>query len=89
MKKHRSKIRKYDGSLLELATDIGDLRYDALADFLKHLSNKLREDGVADENRRRVKLSTTLYEASNFLGKAKIEIDESWKISKPFMNDYE
>ncbi|MEO1765306.1 MAG: pentapeptide repeat-containing protein [Cyanobacteria bacterium J06629_18] len=38
--KHKNYIEKYDGSLEHLAEDIGNLRYDALADLKRaHLDN--------------------------------------------------
>ena len=52
--KHKTYIEKYDGSLEELAEDIGNLRYDALTDLLKLLSAKLNKDSESDLFRNRV-----------------------------------
>ena len=49
---HKEQIDHYDGTLEQLAHEIGDLRYDALATFLRSLASKLASDGAADENRR-------------------------------------
>ena len=31
---HKEVVEKYDGTMIELAEDIGNLRYDALVEFL-------------------------------------------------------
>lgn len=68
----------YPGSLDQLATDLGNLRYDALADFLKKLADKLAKDSDADLSRHRVKLAAELAGASECVKRA-------WEICKPFM----
>lgn len=34
---HQTGVKKYEGTLNDLATDIGDLRYDVLSEFLELL----------------------------------------------------
>lgn len=80
---HFDKIDPY--SLPELADKIGDLRYDALCVLLHHLSVKLVKDGEADAVRGRKKLSACLVLASKLVNEAKMNIEEAWRISEPFM----
>jgi len=89
MRPHKKYIDHYDEKMALLVENIGDLRYDSLAEFLEALSQKLYKDGRADEVRGRVKLSSSLFQASKAIKDAKVNIDESWRISKPYMEDYE
>lgn len=82
---HQTQVENYNGNLTDLAEEIGNLRYDALADFLDLLSKKIRKDGEKDENRGRVKLATQLFSATDSLEKSKENIDEAWRISEPYM----
>ncbi|MBC6995363.1 hypothetical protein QWY85_00290 [Neolewinella lacunae] len=89
MKIHKDYIEHYRGKSKLLADNIGNLRYDALSDLIEKITNKLYEDGLADKKRRRVKLASTLFNASKLINEGKVEIEESWRISKPFISDYE
>lgn len=82
---HRSALENYEGSFQELAEELGDLRYDALAEFLQHFSQKLAKDSKADEKRGRAKLANCLAQASDNLGQSAQEIQKAWIISEPFM----
>lgn len=82
---HHEQVHKYEGTIQDLATEIGDLRYDVLADFLKLLSQKIALDAAKDRGRGRVKLATSLENCAVLLEKGGIEIDEAWRISEPFM----
>jgi hypothetical protein len=82
---HRQDVERYPGSLVELAEDLGNLRYDALAEFLHALSKKLRVDGDADEARGRPKLARGLHEAGTALGESAKKIEEAWTICEPPM----
>ena len=81
---HKTDIDKYDGSLEALAEDLGNLRYDALANFLQFLSVKLSQDGEKDLSRNRVKLASCLKQGSSELKKASIAIEKAWNISSPY-----
>lgn len=68
----------YPGGFDKLTTDLGNLRYDALGDFLQKLSEKVKKDAKADESRERHQLSTQLKYAAK-------HIKNAWKICEPFM----
>ncbi len=84
-KKHIKVIEKYDGSLKELAIELGDLHYEVLADFLFDLANKIKKDSLKDRKAGRTKLAIELADASFNILQASWDIDDAWKISKPFM----
>ncbi|MCC3405754.1 MAG: hypothetical protein JGK17_09210 [Microcoleus sp. PH2017_10_PVI_O_A] len=46
---HPQNVEKYAGNLTELAEDVGNLKYDALAEFLHVLSAKIEKDGAKDK----------------------------------------
>ncbi|MBX2876691.1 MAG: hypothetical protein KTR30_31535 [Saprospiraceae bacterium] len=82
---HRSTLANYDKGLQQLAEELGDLRYDALVDFLQYLHEKLAKDSKADEERGRAKLAKCLALASNNIGHSAKEIQKAWIISEPYM----
>jgi len=82
---HKDHIDHYDQSMEQLAKDLGDLKYDALSQFLKLLSNKIQEDGQKDQARGRVKLAKELFEAADKLTEAEKAINRAWIISEPYM----
>lgn len=84
--KHNMEIN-YEGGLEKLANDIGDLRYDSLQVFLDKLSDKLYTDSLADYARGRPQLAANLSSAHYFIGFAREQIKDAWKISEPFMRD--
>lgn len=81
--KHPSSFR--GRSAQEVAKELGDLRYDALADILEGLCLKLSEDSAKDFNRGRKKLAAALYQSAHHLDLATREISTAWKICEPFM----
>jgi hypothetical protein len=83
--KHKIKIENYNGDLDQLVIEIGDLRYDVLEKFLSKLSNKIKEDGIKDESRGRVRLAKCLNLTSKELINGSKNIQEAWAISEPFM----
>ena len=82
---HKTEMDHYDGGIPQLANDLGDLRYDALADFLRLLSAKLEMDGDKDQARDRVRLAKQLHQCASGLFAAASAIDRAWKISEPYM----
>ena len=63
---HKTSLKHYE-NWEEIAEEIGDLRYDALADFFKALSDKIREDGAKDKARGRHQLAQELSTIANKL----------------------
>ena len=82
---HRDQIERYPGTLAQLAGDIGDLRYDALASFLRSLAAKLESDGNADASRGRPKLAAALRNSATAVKEAAAEIERAWSICAPHM----
>ena len=80
-------IQKYHGSSEELAEDIGNLRYDALADLLKLLLDKINQDSESDLSKNRVKLAACLKQCSLELNQASIAIDNAWEICEPYCQE--
>lgn len=73
-------------TIKELATAVGDLRYDVLTEFLNELSEKLKSDSKKDMAGNRVRLATSLLQASHSVMNAKVMISVAWKISERHMN---
>jgi hypothetical protein len=82
---HREDIERYPLTLADLAREIGDLRYDALAAFLRELAAKLDIDSAADAGRGRSKLAATLREAAEGVTAAVTSIERAGSISSPHM----
>ena len=82
---HYGEVKRYAGSMNELAEDIGNLRYDALADFLNLLAAKIEHDGDKDRARKRLKLANELHSSADSLRTSATAIDRAWVICKPFM----
>lgn len=70
----------------ELAELIGDLHYESLAELLKELSQKLKQDSRKDWGNKKIQLAKRLRTASVYIKSAFVSINEAWQISKPFMN---
>ncbi len=81
--KHTHQIKGYTGPHQQLAEDIGDLYYDALADFLRLMADKMERDAQADAGRQRHKLATELAACAQHLQQAAEHIDVAWKICAP------
>lgn len=82
---HETQVKNYNGNLEELAEEIGNLRYDALAEFLELLSKKISKDGAKDKGQGRVQLATQLFSCAGKLEESKINVNEAWRISEPYM----
>jgi hypothetical protein len=86
---HPDKINGYSGTLANLAEEVGNLRYDALAEFLGLLSAKLDRDANLDEGRGRVRLAGLLRQAACPIGEAARAIQQAWRICEPHMGPIE
>ncbi len=82
---HYSTVQNYTGTLTELAEDISNLRYDALAELLELLSAKIERDGEKDKARGRAQLAQALQESTDGLAKAAVTMQKAWRIAEPFM----
>ena len=86
--KHKTRISGYK-MMDELCEEIGNLRYDSLADFLKLLRDKLKNDSEKDLKRGRNKLAAELFYASCRIKEASESIGKAWGISSPHMKPEE
>jgi hypothetical protein len=83
---HKKNIeRGYKGSLNDLAEDIGNLHYESLKELLVAIADKLSDDANKDYQKKRIKLSYELSQASIEIVGASNSIKRAWEISKPFM----
>jgi hypothetical protein len=82
---HPDNIERYPGPLTELAGELGNLRYDALAGFLRALARRLEADAVADGGRGRPRLAAALREGAAGVSAAATQIERAWEISAPHM----
>jgi hypothetical protein len=69
----------------DLAEALGDLRYDALSEYLVALAEKLQSDSDKDDARGRFVLANALHAASRAIYDAAYEIGLAWKICEPHM----
>lgn len=84
-KNHTREVEKYDGSLWQLANDVGNLHYDSLNIFLKFLGDKLVIDAKKDYGARRTKIAGELALAAAAIKDAEKFALKAWETSKPFM----
>jgi hypothetical protein len=82
---HRENIEGYGGTLAELAGELGDLRYDTLALFLRALAKKLEADADADTGRGRSHLARALRDGAEGVSVAATAVERAWAISAPHM----
>jgi hypothetical protein len=83
--KHQDYVEKYSGSLVDLAKDMGNMRYDSLADFLQYLADDLMKQSEADKSRGRIKLASQLEETAQELYQAREKMLSAWKTCEPYM----
>lgn len=86
---HTHTVPHFLGSAQMLSQEIGDLYYDALADFLRLLAQKIEADSQADNARGRTKLAKELAICSQHIEQAAQHIDAAWNICKPFVEPSE
>jgi hypothetical protein len=83
---HTDHVTGWTGTPEELVTAIGDLRYDALAQFLALLASEISRQAVNDRSANRRILATRLQCVSDDLTAAQQGMQAAWKICKPFMD---
>jgi hypothetical protein len=84
--KHTYAILQYLGTHEQLVEDLGNLYYDAMANFLKLCSEKLARDAVADHGRGRPRLAAELEACSRHMAAAARHIESAWVICKPHVS---
>ena len=82
--KHKKIVEHYS-DFKSLAEEIGNLRYDALTEFLKELKYKFNRDAEADLKRGRKKLANELMTISARLRNAERASEKAWEICEPYM----
>jgi hypothetical protein len=87
MPQHPDHVIGWNGTMDELVQAVGNMRYDALGDFIYKLSQNIQEQSDADLKRGRPRLSKELYSASRKLIGADLYIGEAWEICKPYMKE--
>ncbi len=85
--KHTENIDNYNGSLKDLAKQVSNLKYNKLADFLNYLADELLKQSSDDVYNKKIKLATCLSFAAKNIILAIKDIDDAWRISKPFMKE--
>jgi len=70
-----------------LASQIANLRYDSLSEFIGHLQQQILAQSKGDCEKGRKKLAEELLKASNHLAFTETYIETAWNISKPHMQD--
>ena len=87
--KHAHTVNRYSGTSEQLTEDIGNLYYDALAEFLRLFSDKLARDAIADHGRGRPKLANELEAGAQHLAAAAQHIESAWRVCKPYVSSTE
>jgi hypothetical protein len=85
--KHPDHVEKYDGTLDDLAKDLGKMDYGSVAKFLEYLANDLQAQAEYDKSKGRPQLSGTMYDIVDKLLEAKKKMDKAWRICEPYMRN--
>jgi hypothetical protein len=83
--KHPNKIEKYPGSLAELAKELGNLKYNSLAKFLKEIGDDLINQAKTDREKGRLQLASHLEASAQKIYEARDRINSAWDICEPYM----
>ena len=91
--KHPNFVVGWNGTLDKLVKAIANMSYDQVAGFTELYAAEIKRQGMADAlrpsaidvNKKRVRLSSNLLAAAEYLKLAEKKLDNAWKISKPFM----
>lgn len=82
---HHTTLQDCNKTFPELVVNLGNLRYDALAEFLRLLAAKLESDAAADESKGRLRLAAKLRSSAKKIGEASTDIQGAWHICEPHM----
>lgn len=81
--KHTTTVHDFHGTSAQLAQEMGDLYYDALAELTMLLAQKIAADSEADLQRGRPKLAGELNSCAEHLRAAARHIQSAWTICSP------
>ncbi len=84
--KHPDKVVGFDGSIEDLARNVGNMRYDSVERFITALADDIERQADDDAKKGRTKLADVLYATAGRLYQARDEMSNSWKICKPYMD---
>ncbi|MCL5018301.1 MAG: hypothetical protein M1416_00845 [Candidatus Pacearchaeota archaeon] len=84
---HPDKIEGYNGTLEDLAKEVGNMSYDKTAEFIGKMASNIAKQADEDFKKGKIKLALQLYKTANNLYSAKKEIDLAWKICEPYMKN--
>ena len=75
----------YPGGMGKLVEDLGNLRYDALAFFMRSLSMKIYNDSQRDKDKKRKQLALILETTSVAIDDVATWFDSAYDICKRYM----
>ncbi len=81
---HKDYIKHYAGSVEDLTEELGNLRYDTLANFLEMLAAKLERDSAKNIAKDRLKLAEHLKDAHQCIKEASWNIAKAWVVAEPY-----
>ncbi len=79
---HKNYCENYNGTLSDLARDIGAMTHEARAEFFKFLADYVEKQSLADLSRGRVKYGKKLNDIADLLKQTKNLEDDAWAICK-------
>lgn len=79
---HPKKVEGFNGTLEELAKNVGNMTYDQTARFIQLLAEDLERQAEEDLKKGRRKLANKLYGTAEGLNNAYSEMNDAWKICK-------
>jgi hypothetical protein len=83
--KHPIDIKGFD-TMKELATDIGNLEYETLQEFLKELGAKINDDAERDESAGKEELAGELYNLGEMINDIADSLEGTIEICKPYQD---
>lgn len=86
-REHAVGVAGYGGDLADLATEVGRMRYDAVAAFLKALSAEMAHQAQADKARGRLRLACHLDQISGEVAAASLSMREIWRLCAKHIPD--
>lgn len=81
----KHKVPEYLSDLEKVATDIGDMPYDKVVEFLRHLQIKIQKDADNDGKGGRQRLSILLGRAAFKISILQDHFNKIWELCKPYM----